>query len=270
MTTDAQLANTPEPPFGTDDIPKVTARPIHFTSEPAKATAMFQTLGLQRSDAELNWHVYDAPGGGALAIHTVDKGDPLDGTTKLGFEVANDGDLDKLAALLADYPGGAQAQLGFADGGRALLIRASDGLQFQVDVRPPADNIWPPLPYRLEITQMWFTRDVAAAQLLLGALGATTLVTAGTGWADTRDSGGGRTDVHFSNEPPRVSVGFELGGRLEPLRDQLEAAGFTDVAIMDEAWGRYLALTNAGLDGELSWVNEDQTDYYGYTVHQLP
>jgi len=265
MTTDANNR-----PSESGDIPKVTARPIHFTSNPAAATTMFAALGLRQAVADDNWQVFDAPGGGALAIHTVAKGDPLDGTTKLGFEVASDSDLDKLAARLVDQPGGAQASLAFADGGRVLQLQARDGLQFQVDVRPIADNIWPALPYRLEVNQMWFTRDVPAAQAVLVALGATTLVTAGTGWADTRDSGGGRTDVHFSKVPPRVSAGFELGGRLEPLRDRLEAAGFTDVAIMDEAWGRYLALTDDGLDGELSWVNEDQTDYYGYTVHQLP
>lgn len=257
------------------DNPQVTARPIHFTSDPAAVTKMFAALGLRQTVADDGWQVFDAPGGGALAIHYVDKGDPLDGTTKLGFEVAHDGDLDQLAALLAGVPGGVQTRFGLEANQRSLQVTAGDGLEFAVDIRPPvaAEPGWPPLPllpYRLEIAQMWFTRNVPAAQAVLTALGATTLVTAGTGWADTRDSGGGRTEVHYSNEPPRVSAGFELGGRLEPLRDRLETAGFTDVAIMDEAWGRYLALTDEGLDGELTWVDEDQTDYYGYTVHQLP
>lgn len=250
----------------------VSARPVHYTSRPAEVVAPLETLGLVRVEgtADADWQVLHAPGGGDLAVHAVPAGDPLDGTTRLGFEA------DDLEAVLAALPASVDAGLVEEAHGRALRITAPEGYHFLVDTRPPrrvpaGDH----LPGRLELSQMWFGRDVPAMLPILEALGAATLVTSPAGpdgpeWVDTRMPAGGRTQLHAEPTAPYASAGFVFAGRLEELRDRLDAAGFTDAAVIDESYGRYLELAPDGLHRELAWVNEEQRDYYGYVVHQDP
>jgi predicted SPOUT superfamily RNA methylase MTH1 len=74
----------------------------------------------------------------------------------------------------------------------------------------------------------------------------------------------------------QTRIGFMSAQPLEQLKHQVDLAG-DDGSIVDEAWGRYLDLApvtvttpETGLAGELTWVNEEKQDYYGYQVHQLP
>ena len=267
-------------------LPLVIVRPIHFASNMAAAEKRLRALGLICIEGVMNpgvageknadWLVFEAPAGGRVAIHRADTGSERDGVTQLGFEVANMEALKALADIFNENPGTAQATLADTNDGPTLQITAKDGLKFAVNIavtqlsdREPAQGV--------EVAQMWFTDDVAAARDILLKLGHTELVTTKRfGWDDTRATGGGRTQLHEGACQPRVSVGFMSAIPLEELQPQAEKAG-EEAAIVDEAWGRYLALppisnteTKTGLDGELTWVNEEQSDYYGYQVIQDP
>jgi len=257
---------------------QVITRPIHFTSNLAAVTKRLFALGLTRvigNDGDC-WQVFFAPAGGRVAVHHVEPGDALDGVSKLGFEVPDAATLRAMAASFADQPGGAIAELSQTGHGEALRVTTRDGLRFLIDIGERLPTASPPMP-GVEVAQMWFTDDTAAARDVLLKLGAKELVTTSTlGWDDARLPGGGRTQLHSATDGARVSLGFMSAQPLEKLKDQVDQAG-DDATIVDEAWGRYLDVApvtinkpETGLDGELTWVNEEKTDYYGYQVHQDP
>ena len=249
----------------------VSARPVHFTTRLPELEAICEAMGLPRVEGGPGeaWQVFGGIGaGGAVAVHGVGADDPLAGTTFLGFEA------DDIDAVLAEMPrgdaDGVQAEIVREDHGRALRVTAPDGLRFLVDSRPARDAVSVASPFRLEPSQMWFTPDVPGASGVLRALGATLLISSRdpAGWADTRMPGGGRTQAHRKDNA-YASAGFMLSGRLEDLRDKLFAAGVNSASIIDESYGRMLVLD--GPDGEeLTWVNREQDDYYGYVVHEDP
>jgi len=152
-------------------------------------------------------------------------------------------------------------------------LQVTIDLQFLVDLASVevADHNTRP---GVEVAQMWFTNNTTSAREVLLRLGAKELVTNNSfGWDDTRLPGGGRTQLHATTASTRVSVGFMSAQPLELLKDQVDRAG-DDAAIVDESWGRYLDLSpvtvnkpETGLDGELTWVNEEMTDFYGDQVH---
>jgi len=265
----------------------VTSRPIHFTSNQDAVIRRLSALGLTRivGNAGDCWQVFSAPAGGRIGVHAVEPGDRLDGVSRLGFETPTSNDLYVLAEAFEDLPGGATAGITQTGHGIALKVTAPDGISFLVDTAEQADagkdachspankNVQP----GVEMAQMWFTGDTAGAREVLLRLGAKELITTkGLGWDDARLPGGGRTQLHACDSQPRVSVGFMSAQPLEQLKSQVDRAG-DDATIVDESWGRYLDLApvtinkpETGLDGELTWVNEDIRDYYGYQVHQNP
>jgi len=258
---------------------KVTARPIHFTSQVDKVVRRLSALGLKRvaGNSADTWQVFAAPAGGRIGVHHVEPGSDLDGVSRLGFEVPDGETLHAVAASFADIPGGARAQLVDTTHGTALKVTTTDGLKFLVDVAETLviDAVLP--TPGVEVAQMWFTDNTPAARDVLLRLGATELVTTkGLGWDDCRLPGGGRTQLHNYSGTAKVSIGFMSAQPLEQLKHQVDLAG-DDGSIVDEAWGRYLDLApvtvtqpDTGLDGELTWVNEEKQDYYGYQVHLLP
>jgi hypothetical protein len=265
----------------------VTTRPIHFNSNVAAVVKRLESLGLTRvaGNPHDTWQVFSAPSGGRIGIHQVEVGSELDGVSRLGFEVPDETALTDLAASFADSPGAATAELVDTTHGKAIKVKTIDGLKFLIDIVD--DNIGnntaalktpnPELSPGVEIAQMWFTDNAAAARELLIHLGATELVTANDyDWDDCRLPGGGRTQLHSTNGTARVSLGFMSAVPLEQLKHQVDLAG-DDGSIVDETWGRYLDLApvtvtkpETGLDGELTWVNEEMKDYYCYQVHQNP
>jgi len=263
---------------------QIIARPIHFTSNLPAVTKRLHALGLTRlvgADGDC-WQVFSAPAGGRVGVHQVEPDNWLDGVSKLGFEVPSTTELRSLSASFAEQPSGAVADLVNTGHGEALQITARDGLQFLVDVGEQIAAEWSPAPSvdgveGVEVAQMWFTSDTAAAREVLLRLGAQELVTTSTlGWDDARLPGGGRTQLHDASGGTRVSLGFMSAQPLEQLKAKVDLGG-DDASIVDEAWGRYLDLApvtvnkpETGLEGELTWVNEEKTDYYGYQVHQDP
>jgi len=257
---------------------EITSRPIHFTSNQDAVTKRLQALGLTRISGEPGdtWQVFATPAGGRIGVHGVEPNGRLDGVSRLGFEVQNTDELRVLADSFQDHPGGATAKLKDTGHGLALEVTASDGTSFLIDTSDASPTSLPNQP-GVEIAQMWFTGDTAGAREVLLRLGAKELITTkGLGWDDARLSGGGRTQLHASDDAARVSVGFMSAQPLEQLKAQVDRAG-DDATIVDESWGRYLDLApvtvnkpDTGLDGELTWVNEEIRDYYGYQVHQNP
>lgn len=254
----------------------VSARPVHFTAHLPEIQAICEAMGLPRLDGAPGevWQVFSGVGaGGAIAIHEVAANDRLAGTTSLGFEAD---DIDAVLAGLhsGGLPDGVTAEIVQEDHGRSLRVTMPDGLGFLVDSRPERTVSGTPeplaLPFRLEPSQMWFTADVPTASGVLRALGATLLISSRDpeGWADTRMPGGGRTQAHRKDRT-YASAGFTLSGRLEDLRDRLLLAGLSSASIIDESYGRMLVLDGPD-DGELTWVNQEMDDHYGYVVHQPP
>ena len=77
----------------------------------------------------------------------------------------------------------------------------------------------------------------------------------------------GIADVHVGEDESTV-MAFETTD-VEALKEPLEQAGFR-VALVDEAYGRTLRVEHPDdprQEAEL-WINETQTDTYGYTRHQ--
>jgi len=253
----------------------VTSRPIHFISNIEAVTNRLLALGLTRISGEPGdtWQVFTAPAGGRIGVHGVVPHSQLDGVSRLGFEVQSTSDLNALTEAFQDRPGGAVATLKETGHGLALEVKTRDGLSFLIDTGVASPTVTAQQP-GVEIAQMWFTNDTPSAREVLLRLGARELVTTrGIGWDDTRLPGGGRTQLHATTAGARVSVGFMSAQPLELLKDQVDRTG-EDAAIVDESWGRYLDLLpvtvnkpETGLDGKLTWVNEEMTDFYGYQVH---
>ena len=84
-------------------------------------------------------------------------------------------------------------------------------------------------------------------------------------WADL--AGDGLVGVHVGEVESTV-MAFEASD-VEALEEPLEQSGFR-VALVDEAYGRTLRVEHpddARQESEI-WINETQTDTYGYTRHE--
>lgn len=268
------------PEMDSTNAVSITSRPIHFTSGPDAVIARLMALGLSKvfDVANGHWQVFSAPAGGRIGVHPVETGNPLDGTSRLGFEVPNIESFQAITTKFAtqiDPATGITANIVETTHGTALRITTKNSGKFLIDICPD-DAVKAELRPGVEVSQMWFTPNTAEARQVIDLVGAAELVTTkGVGWLDTRSNGGGRTQIHYANSL-HVSAGFMSAIPLEQLKVMVDAAG-DNADIVDEAWGRYLAFapatnteTLAGLDGELTWVNEEQTDYYGYQVIQNP
>ncbi|MDX6281023.1 MAG: hypothetical protein QOH03_2094, partial [Kribbellaceae bacterium] len=89
------------------------------------------------------------------------------------------------------------------------------------------------------------------------------------GWVDMV-GGWGMVALHDSAasamgaESGETTLSFEADD-IDELKDRLEAAGFEEVSIFDEAFGR--VLTAKGPDGVGLWIDERHKDLYGYKLH---
>lgn len=109
-----------------------------------------------------------------------------------------------------------------------------------------------------------FTNDVPAMRRFCETLGLVATVTSDHSWAVMR-SGSGDVLLHGvkSAESDAVAGQTDLTFEVDDL-DAL-ATAFGDTPI-DETYGRSLRITDP--DGEQLWINEKQTDFYGYTEHE--
>lgn len=243
----------------------IIARPVQYTSDVAGYRALFEALGLVElpsdvdGDASPDWSVFQA-GTGRVGLHAVDPGDPLDAGAALGFETDDlDGAADRLASLCAVRRFG-------RSGGRAVEAIAPDGLHL-VLLAPTAGSAGPQVA-ELAALALWMTPATDTAIAVLSVLGLAGQVRSDSGqWFQAAADGGGLAAVHLGSGAPRAELSFEYDGDVALLQQRLEGAGIGS-SLVDESYGRTLLVDSPG-GGEPLWVNERQSDLYGYVTLPL-
>lgn len=120
------------------------------------------------------------------------------------------------------------------------------------------------------VRPMRFTAHLSRMREFLSVLGFSPRVSRPGSWA-TMVGGSGDVALHDSAssatgaQSGQTDLAFE-GADADALAGQLAAAGFADVEIYDEAWGRVLRVRGQD-DGELL-VDERPTDLYGYRLDE--
>lgn len=167
-----------------------------------------------------------------------------------------------LGAAVATHDDG--AHLAEFVGGRLSIVTGdSPGEEFGLEpagVEPRAKH------GSVHVAPLLYTQQVEQTARRLAGEGLRRRLTSDSGdWADL--VGDGIVGVHIG-EQDRTQVGFEAAD-VEALQQPLADAGFR-VALVDEAYGRTLRVEhpdNPDQDAEI-WINETQTDTYGYTQHE--
>jgi hypothetical protein len=120
------------------------------------------------------------------------------------------------------------------------------------------------------IRTLRFTNEVQAMRAFLETLGLRSRIESESGiWVDMV-AGRGMVALHDAarsdtgGEPGQTRLTFEADD-IDELKDRLDAAGFEDVSIFDEAFGR--VLTAKGPGGAGLWIDERPKDLYGYKLH---
>lgn len=240
----------------------IIVRPVQYTSRVAQYRELFGVLGLaelppdRAGDATADWTVFRA-GSGRVGLHAVPAGDPLDGRASLGFET------DQLDAVAERLAGTCDLRRFGRSGGRAIEATAPDGLAL-VFLAPTAGDV-APQKTELSALGLWMTADVAGAARVLQSLGLEGRVRSESGgWFQASADGGGLAAVHEGAAQPHAELSFEYAGDVDALAERLRAAGI-GCSVVDESYGRTLLVDRPG-GGEPIWVNERQTDLYGYVA----
>jgi len=115
-----------------------------------------------------------------------------------------------------------------------------------------------------------FTADVPAMRRFLETLGLKSRVESEHGgWVDMV-AGRGMVALHDSASSATGAKSGETGlsfeaDDIEELKERLQAAGYQDATVWDEAYGRVLSVT-APVDAVI-WVDQRNDDLYGYKLH---
>lgn len=241
----------------------IISRPVQYTSRVDEYRALLRALGLVELPTEAEtggpdvWTVFQA-GSGRVALHAVDAGDPLDGGAALGIETD---ELDAVAGRLARASGVEVHRFARSDG-KAIEAVAADG-QHLFLLAPTPGLVAAEVP-ELAALALWVTPDVAGAADVLSALGLRgTVASDGGGWYQASADGGGLVAAH-DGTAASAQLSFEYDGDVQALQGRLEAHGI-GCALVDESYGRTL-LVDRPDGGDPLWVNERQTDLYGYVA----
>lgn len=151
----------------------------------------------------------------------------------------------------------------FAGGRLTLAAGGSAAVEFRLE------KVAGELPVRsgtVQVAPLLCTPDVEKTAQILAGQGLQRRLTSDSGdWADL--VGDGIVGVHIGREESTV-MAFEAAD-VGSLKEPLEQAGFR-VALVDEAYGRTLRVEHPDdprQEAEI-WINETQTDTYGYTRHE--
>lgn len=238
----------------------IIVRPVQYTSRVAEYRMLFRALGLtelpsdKAGDGTSDWLVFQA-GSGRVGLHAVPAGDPLDGQASLGFETDR---LDAVADRLADV---CRVRRFSRSAGCAVEAIAPDGLPL-VFLAPTAGRVAPQQP-ELSALGLWMTADVGRAADVLELLGLKGQVRSESGgWFQASADGGGLAAAHEGSGSAYAELSFEYDGDLDALAERLGTDGVR-CRVIDESYGRALLVDRPGA-GEPIWVNERQTDLYGY------
>lgn len=224
------------------------AAPIRYTADPARWRPTLDALGASVVIDSPEWQTFQL-GSGQLSLHRHDEV-----STELWFHVD---DLDQAVAALERA--GCAVRVDDVGFGRALFATAPDGLRFGADVQPPGAER--ARDAELAVMPLWCTPDVEGAVGVLVALGARRRLTSESGvWADLVTDGG-RVGVHLA-DATEAQLALEHDGDLAALLERLRSAG-VDAIRIDEAYGATVQIADPD-GGERIWINELQTDDYGY------
>lgn len=236
------------------------ARPVHYTSRMDEYAALLTALGLTLEHDTPTWRVFNS-GHGKVGLHYAIPESAEDGTTTLGFEL-RDPEIF-VQRTLAD---GTLAELCDTEAGPSARVTAQDGFSFLAD--PVTDMSIPAADTdgTLKVMQLWYTQDPAAAQKVLTNIGAKLSVSSATaGWALFKAKNGGLIGTHLG-EQNASELSFEYSGDLAELARALSEKGFV-AEVIDERYGRTLHVPDPDHEGATIWVNERQSDFYGYQQH---
>ncbi|MFI7060906.1 VOC family protein [Kribbella sp. NPDC050124] len=117
------------------------------------------------------------------------------------------------------------------------------------------------------IRPLRFTADVDAMRAFLETLGLQARIESERGGWTVLLAGRGAVSLHDAatsdtgGRPGQTRLTFEAED-IDELKSTLENAGYDDVTIFDEAFGRVLSV--AGPDGTKLWIDERSKDLYGY------
>lgn len=239
-----------------------TARPIRFTAELSAWRHVVETLGGTLVHAAPGWLVYQL-GSGRLALHA-GGGDAGEGpgTTTLCVETPEPLD----AAIRAVRDAGVPMEVAETNHGRAGVLRAADGTLVTLDAETTADadaGAATATEPRLAVLPIWYGPEVSLPREVLEALGARPeIVGDDGGWTELVFPGGGRAGVHRA-ESADVELAFWWDGDVEEALTLLTGAGI-EAVLIDETYSRTVQFADPD-GGTAIWINERQTDLYGYT-----
>lgn len=234
--------------------PRLVSRPIVYTSRPARWVGLLGALGAHTVHEDGDWHVL-ALGSGRVAVHAVDRGDRLDGTHQLGFESP---DLRTTAETLG-------LDVTATDDGPMVRVAGADGLTFLIgEVTAPVGAGAVASPTEpTAVLPLWYTPDVAGAAAVLSRIGLEPRISSDTAtWIDLVAPGGGLAAAHAAEEPS-VQVSFEHPD-VGALGRRARTAGL-DATVVDESYGQSLRIPDPDDPVSEVWVNQTQTDLYGYS-----
>ncbi|MDO5738981.1 MAG: hypothetical protein Q4P07_02415 [Ornithinimicrobium sp.] len=242
-------------------IADLTARPIRFTADiPAWRTILAALGGTLISEAP-GWLVYQL-GSGRIALHASSQDRPA-GSSAIGLETSSPLEWAVKAAAAA----GAPISLAHTAHGPSAQVDAKDGTVFSLDSVTPAAAGVGPTQGELTSLAIWHTPLGGHARSIFTALDARPRVLADDEmWTDFRCDGGGLLAVHAA-DTVGAELAFEWAGNVEEAKALLDAAGVQS-ALIDEGHSRTLQIADPDGVKEI-WINEKQTDLYGYTLGEL-
>lgn len=233
-----------------------TPRPIRFTGDIPAWQRILETLGGALLDEHPGWLVYQL-GGGRVALHAASEEQPA-GRTVLTVE-----DPTPLAkAVDAAAARGVPVTLEDSDHGPAGHVRPTDGTFLWLDQPTPGEA--QATRTELSTLQIWYGPDAGMIRGVLEGLGAQPRLVGDNGtWTDFTYAGGGLAAAHAAEETG-TELAFEWAGDVEEAKALLDAAGI-DSVLIDETYSRTLQVADPD-GGKRVWINERQTDLYGYTA----
>ncbi|WP_134774469.1 hypothetical protein [Ornithinimicrobium flavum] len=231
-----------------------TPRPIRFTADIPGWQRILETLGATLLSEHPGWLVYQL-GGGRVALHAASPEQPA-GTTTLAVETP----VDLADAVRTASAQGVPVTLEDSDHGPAGHVRV-DGALVWLDAPTPGDG--KATRPELSTLQIWYGPDTGLLRDVLEGLGARPRIVGDDGrWTDFSYDGGGLAAAHLA-ETGGTELAFEWGGDVEEVLRLLTAAGI-DGLLIDETYGRTVQVADPD-GGPRIWINEQQTDLYGYT-----
>lgn len=239
---------------------QLTSRPIRFTADLPAWRHLVETLGGRLLLERPGWLVY-ALGSGRLALHQTNEDQPPG--TALAFETST----PIPAAVQQVAARGIPITLGHPDHGEAGIVSAPDGTRLTLDSPTPVETSrhgGDPAPDpRLSVLAIWYGPDPVMIRRTLEGLGARPRLVGDDGtWTDLTCPGGGLVAAHRA-DAPGTELALEWEGDVEDALALLTGAGI-EAVLIDETYSRTVQITDPD-GGSTIWVNERQTDLYGYT-----